>query len=419
MRALLFYLFCDKSASILITLPAEHQKRLRPLFSFSLFDGYLVKNLFLTMIVTALTLAAIILLTQSLRFLELIVNSGASSAAFWGLTFLALPRFFEVILPVAVMIATLFIYHRLNSDSEIVVMRAAGGSPMQLARPAFLVGICTTLILLFITMWLAPVSLNNMQKMRQVIKAQYSTILFRPGIFNQVGKDLTVYIDSRNRAGEMEGLLIHDSRKNLPAPVTVIAKKGVVVATDEGQQVLVYDGSRQDFKEKTGALNRLDFERYSIDLPEPKAVRQRWREPDERTFFELLNPDPADARDLENKEKFLIEAHRRVISPFLTLSFIAIVLCFLLLGPTNRRGQTRKMMLAVLCVIILQGLYLALFNIATSGMWGLALLYLIVLGPLAGGIFLLSSWAEHVRHKMFYVSKKLKSSDELEGSEIT
>ena len=384
---------------------------MRHLFTFSLFDGYLVRSLFLTVCVTALTLAAIILLTQSLRFLELIVNSGASSAAFWGLTFLALPRFFEVILPIAAMISTLFIYHRLNSDSEIVVMRAAGVSPMELARPAFVVGIGITVMLLFITMWLAPVSLNNMQKMRQVIKAQYSTILFRPGIFNQIGKDLTVYIDSRNRAGEMEGLLIHDSRDNLPAPVTIIAKKGVVVATEEGQQVLVYDGSRQDLKEKTGALNRLDFKRYSIDLPEPQAVRKRWREPDERTFSELLNPNADNPRDLENKEKFLVEAHRRIISPFLTLSFITIVLCFLLLGPTNRRGQGKKIMLAVLAVIMLQGVHLALFNIATSGLWGLALLYVVVLTPLFGGAFLLTPWAEKLRHQLFYVSSKIKSND--------
>ena len=74
-------------------------------------------------------------------------------------------------------------------------------------------------------------------------------------------------------------------RFELPAPVTIIAKSGLIVATDEGQQVLVYDGSRQDFNEKTGALNRLDFERYSIDLPEAVAVGKRWKEASEGDVF--------------------------------------------------------------------------------------------------------------------------------------
>lgn len=391
-------------------------------FSF-LYDRYVLKSLGLATAFTACTLAAIILLTQSLRFLELIINSGASSAAFWMLAFLALPRFFEVILPIALMISTVFIYSRMISDSEVVVMRAAGTSPMKLARPALVMALLTTFLLLFITMWLAPASLSSMQKMRQVIKAQYSTLLFREGIFNEAGKDLTVYIENRTSEGELEGLLIHDSRKELPAPVTVLAKRGVIVATDEGQQVLVYDGSRQDFNEKTGALNRLDFERYTIDLPEAAAVRKRWREPDERTFWELLNPNPENPRDMENEQKFLIEAHRRVVGPFLALSFTAVVLCCLLLGPVNRRGQAKRIFFAVGAVIVLQSLYLAVFNftfqshvpvsadlpvqkgLPAHSFWGLILMYVLVFTPVLVSMLFLSRYGENIRHKILYATK--------------
>lgn len=370
-----------------------------------LYDRYVLKGLALATLFTACTLAAIILLTQSLRFLELIINSGASSTAFWVLAFLALPRFFEVILPIALMISTVFIYSRMISDSEVVVMRAAGTSPMRLARPALVMALFVTFILIFITTWLAPVSLSSMQKMRQVIKAQYSTLLFREGIFNEIGKDLTVYIENRTSEGELEGLLIHDSRKELPAPVTVIAKRGIIVTTEEGQQVLVYDGSRQDFNAKTGALNRLDFERYTIDLPEAAAVRQRWREPDERTFWELLNPNPDNARDMENREKFLIEAHRRAVGPFLALSFTAVVLCCLLLGPVNRRGQSKRLFFAVGAVVILQSLYLGVFNLAVESVWGLVLMYALVFVPVIVCLLLLSRYGEALRHKMLYVAR--------------
>ena len=105
------------------------------------FDRYLMKNLLLATLFTALSLAAVIMLTQSLRFLELIINSGASSLSFFALTFLALPRFFEVILPIALMIGVVFIYNRMTTDSEIVVMRASGLSPMRLGQPAFALAI--------------------------------------------------------------------------------------------------------------------------------------------------------------------------------------------------------------------------------------------------------------------------------------
>ncbi len=301
-----------------------------------IFDRYLFKNLLIATIFTALTLAGVILLTQSLRFLELVIDSGASSFSFFILTMLALPRFFEIILPIALMAATIFVYNRMTVDSELTVMRALGASPMRIARPALHLAMVVTLVLWFMTMWLGPVSLANMQHMRQVVKAQYSSLLFKEGVCSSVRPGLTVFIQDKTKDGMLHGLVIHDNRPENDVPSTIMAKTGQIVITEEGQQVLVYNGSRQDINPKTKALNRLNFDRYTIDLPDESGpVRQRWREPDERTFWELLNPDPENQRDLENEHEFKVEAHRRIISPLIAPAFTMIALALLLLGPVR------------------------------------------------------------------------------------
>src|SRR5690606_9851976 len=118
-------------------------------------------------------------------------------------------------------------------------------------------------------------------------KAQYSSMLLREGVFNSVGKNLTVYIHDRESSGELSGLMIHDTR-DADNPVTILARRGVILSGDTGQQVLVYEGTRQDINPRTGALNNLQFQRYTIDLPDSDPVRQRVREPDERTLIELM-----------------------------------------------------------------------------------------------------------------------------------
>jgi len=384
----------------------------------NVFNRYVIKNLCVTTLFIAVTLAAIIMMTQSLKFLELIINAGASSKAFWMLVFLALPRFFEVILPIAFMIAGLFTYNRMIGDSEVIVMRAAGKSPLQMAKPALIFGLIVTLLLLLITTWLAPVSLSAMQKMRQVLKAQYSTLLFQEGVFNEVGKNLTVYINNRNDKGELEGLLIHDKRTENPAPVTIIAKRGVVVATDEGQQVLVYEGSRQDFNKKNGALNRLDFARYSIDLPESAAVKNKRKKPDERTFFELLNPNLQDSDKAKNRYVFIAEANKRIIGSLLPLTFIGVVLCFLLLGPINRRGQTYRIVAAIISILILQSLFLGGSNAAGNSIWGLVLLYLVVLVPLVFSIIALSFVGEKFIQLFLFNGKAHKEAHNTAGESV-
>ena len=107
----------------------------------NIFDRYIFKNLVIATVFIAVTLAAVIFLTQSLRFLELVIESGASSGSFWVLTLLALPRFFEIILPLSLMAAVLFLYSRMTSDSELIVVRSVGYAPSTLARPGCNAGV--------------------------------------------------------------------------------------------------------------------------------------------------------------------------------------------------------------------------------------------------------------------------------------
>ncbi len=370
----------------------------------TIFDRYLFRQILTATVLTATALAGIIMLTQSLRFLELVVNAGASGSSFWLLTLMALPRFFEIILPIALMASVVFVYNRLNVDNELTALRGTGVTPLRLARPALIVAMIITVMLWGVTMWLAPVSVTGLQHLRQVIKAQYSSLLFHEGVFSSVRPGLTVFMHARAPNGELQGLMIHDSREeNKDRPVTIMAKSGQVVFNGQGQQVLVYNGSRQDINPGTGALNRLDFERYTIDLPESSLpVRERWREPDERTFSELLSPDPYNARDASGQREFTIEIHRRIVGPLLALSYTAVALAMLLTGPLSRHGQGWRIFCATGTTIVIQSLYLASFSFSRHHDAGFVLMYALIFLPLIAGLALLHEKSESLRRRLFY-----------------
>lgn len=366
------------------------------------FDRYIFKNLSIATIFVSVILATVILLTQSLRFLELVIEAGASSNAFWMLTFLALPRFFEIILPLSLMAAVIFIYNKMTSDSELVVIRSVGYSPLSLSQPAISLALIVCILLWAITMWAAPKALSTMQIKRQEIKAQFSSLLFREGVFNQAGKGLTVYARERGSDGTLYGLMINDARNKQQNPSTILAKRGILSSTDEGFQVLVFDGSRQEYNPETKTLGRLNFDRYTIDLPDSNPVRQRWQEPDERTIFELLSPAADDERATAQKREFQVEIHRRLVSPLLALAFTIISCVAMLIGPIDRRGQARRIIIAVLSAVLIQGLYIAAFNLARQSNVGLAMMYLLAIIPLGIGLFLLSGFGDKWRRHWLY-----------------
>lgn len=366
------------------------------------FDRYIFKNLLTATAFIAVTLAVVIFLTQSLRFLELVIESGASGGTFWWLTMLAMPRFLEVILPLSLMAGTLFIYNRMTSDSELVAIKSVGYDPGTLAKPAVILSVIVTVFLLANTLWIAPKAISSMQAMRQMVKAQFSAALFREGVFNQMGPGLTVYIRERAKDGELRGLMIYDSRDPEAPPSTVVAKSGSLIAADDGFQVLLNEGSRQEYDRTKGALKRLNFNRYTIELPESKDVAARWQEPDERTLFDLLNPDMSVQRDVESLRDFRIELNRRLISPVFAVVFTMVACAFLLVGPIDRRGQARKIIMAVGVVVMVQGLYIASYNLARQNDLGVLLMWALAIVPLIGSGFFLSGFSENLRRKILY-----------------
>src|SRR3954471_10973660 len=156
-------------------------------------DSYIFRQLAIALLAVTTGLAALVWLTQSLRFIELVLDRGLSFMVFIELTGLLLPTFFAVILPITTFVVTLFVYVRLAADRELVVMRAAGLSQWRLARPALAPASLAVLICYALNLWLVPASQAAFRAWQYEIRNQLAAILVQEGVFSSVGDDLTVY----------------------------------------------------------------------------------------------------------------------------------------------------------------------------------------------------------------------------------
>src|SRR5436190_8521226 len=101
--------------------------------SMNVLDRYILRQSLSIMLFVTAALSAAVWLAQSLRLVDLIVNRGLSIELFLFLALLILPRFLDIVLPIGAFIAVLFVFNRLTSESELVVMRSAGLGPLELA----------------------------------------------------------------------------------------------------------------------------------------------------------------------------------------------------------------------------------------------------------------------------------------------
>lgn len=349
---------------------------------------YILRQSLGTAVFVTVALSAAIWLTQSLRLVDLIVNRGLSAELFFYLGMLILPRFVDIVLPIGIFIAVLFTYNKLIAESEIVVMRAAGLSQFGLAKPALILSFIGVLVLFALSAYLLPTANRAFKDMQFEIRNKFVSAVLQEGTFATISDNLTVYVRGRDRNGELAGFLVQDERDRAK-PITIVAERGAVVETENGSRVLLANGNRQQLDRATGKLSVLMFDKYTLDLVDMRdAPAGRTREPQERYLDELFFPAEGTISP-SFRHSLRLEAHQRIIVPLTAVAFAVIPLVALLCGEFNRRGQIRRILVAVLIAFLFEAADLGLRNVATRFPAGIALMYLNALLPVALGCFLL------------------------------
>jgi lipopolysaccharide export system permease protein len=339
-------------------------------------DRYIFRQLALALLAVSFGLAALVWLTQSLRFIELVLDRGLSFLVFIELTGLLLPGFFAIILPITTFLVALFVYVRLAADRELVVMRAAGLSQWRLARPAIALALLSLGACYALNLLVVPEAQAAFRAWQFEIRNQLAAILVQEGVFSSVGDDLTVYARLRDRDGSLRGILIHDARER-GAPVTILAESGRITPTPSGPRVTLENGQRQQIERAPlppGAppdappatrLSVLTFSENSVDLARTsRGEENRYRNAQERSLGELLNPDPAERIPDRDLRRFRAEAHNRLAGPLNALGFALVAMATALTGQFRRQGGGLRLAVGIAVVVGLLAAGLMAGNLA-------------------------------------------------------
>ena len=319
---------------------------------------YIMRNLGWSLLVITISLTGIIWLTQALRFIDFIVNRGVSFATFLHLTVLLIPSLLMLIVPIALFAAVLFIYNKMSGDSELVVMRSAGLSNWQLAKPALAVSLLVTGFGYALSLYFLPATYREFKDMQSFLRDNYASLLLQEEVFNSPVEGLTVFIRERGSDGTLRGLLVHDNRDE-ETPVTMMAARGELVQTPQGPRFLLYQGNRQELRD--GQVSLLNFDAYTLDVSfYTETGTARVREAEERYLPELLNPVDVEPRF---RPQMLAEAHQRLTWPLYATGLTLLALSFLLTGDFNRRGQWKRLSVCVAFAIVVMVVTFALVNI--------------------------------------------------------
>jgi lipopolysaccharide export system permease protein len=303
----------------------------------SLLQRYFWRQALWPLIISLSALTGLALLTQSLSTLDLIVENRQSAVTFLYITILALPQLVAIIMPLAVFMATLYALNRLNVDSELIVAKSVGSSPLTMSSPLIRLATYAMIVHLFLNLLLQPMAFREMRSELLTVRTDIASQMVRAGEFVTPTPGLTVYTREILPNGHMKDVLIRDARET-DETITYTAKTGFLSRNSTHAKLTLNNGFLQQMEED-GVMTPTTFESYEIGLSDVVAFDSILRlKASDRYLHELLRPDPREYANRQYRKSLMAEGHARLSAPLYNIALVLLALAFLVRGEHRKLG---------------------------------------------------------------------------------
>jgi len=320
----------------------------------SLVERYLLRTTTVAFLAGLAALTGVIWITQALRQIDLLTSKGQTILIFLTMTALALPSLIGVIAPVALFAGVLYTLNKLNGDSELVVIAAAGVSPARLLRPFALISALVFSIVAMIYIQVQPWSFGALQNLTSFVQADFISNFARPGSFSNLQFGFVFHYRERTPDGALRGVFMQD-RRDLDHISTYIAEAGKTFEKD-GESYLQLTKGVLLRPQSAGDSAIVSFDDYTIDLSQFMLAVNPIKRPRERSTLELMRPTSKDESDPAMAGHIRSELLDRLASPLYAL--VAGLIGFAALGEprTTRQGRGLAIGGAILAFVVVRGL---------------------------------------------------------------
>ena len=326
-----------------------------------IFYKYIFINFLKPFFLISFVLTGLVWLSRSLQYIDLIINKGLSVLSYFWFVSLIAPKILALLLPLISFAAISYSYHRLKTDSELIIMESAGLSKLKLMFPAILFGFLIALSVLLIETKISPENYKKFKSFQSNLRNNFVISALQEGEFHSPFSNITVYIDELSNDGTVKNILIHDTRnKNIEN--TILAKKGIISNINDIPSIKVFNGSRYIFYLDTNQTSILNFDKYEFQIDISNTNKSsRFRQVEERSLKELFYPDHKFSNNI--KKEFFSEGHRRLSSPLLVIFMCSLAAFSVLFGKTKKKMLAKRIIFISSLAILVQSIYIASINI--------------------------------------------------------
>jgi lipopolysaccharide export system permease protein len=330
------------------------------------------------------SLTGIVWIALALQQFNVVTSQGQDTWMLIKMTSLAVPNLMAIIAPFSLLIGALQAVNRLNTDSELIVLSAAGSTVWTVARPLLLLAFLVSIFLAFVAHLAQPWSMRTLRDNLVQVRSNLLTQVIQPGRFTNPEQNLMLHIRDRSADGQLLGLVMHDTRDKQQSQ-TFLAERGDIVKQDKTGYLVMTNGHIIRRSDADGPPQIIAFDKYVVDLNrfEPQDSGSGELKPRERYWSELVHPASDSTMFKNDPGQFWAEIHERLVSPLYPIAFAFLIVAFVGQARSTRSSRMQSLVLTFLVGAACRMGDIALNSAVSRNPAMLAALYGVPIGTIA------------------------------------
>jgi len=308
-----------------------------------LLDAYILKSFVRNLLFALLAFIVIFILVDLFENLDKFIDKNLKLGSIAQYYLYFIPEIVRLILPISILLASLFTTSKFVNFAEMIAYNSAGMSIYRFIMPIFLFGILLTGLNIYFNGWVVPQANSAKFKFEREVLGKNLTA----GVMHHL-----YFQESDGRMISMEAFEENNSRAS-NVSIQKFNKNELVYRFDA--KTMVWDDVKQDWKINEGLkrtfddttqtkelLESMEFvsEKYLQDYPElkgitlsPFIIKKKQTKPDEMNLTDLENFIINEEKTGQDVVKTKVDYYSRISFPFSSL----VTIIFGVSISTNRR----------------------------------------------------------------------------------
>lgn len=263
-------------------------------------DRYVLTQ-FLTNFLGALSILVLIFVFHTIfTYIDELAGRGLELWIIGKFLIYFIPQLIPIIMPLAVVIASVMTFGSFAESYEFAAMKASGISLLRVMRPLVVLMALLSLGTFFLANNVIPVAYREVYTLRGNIAKVKPAMAISEGVFSNIGEDISIKVDKKHGDNDqfLENVLIHKKTPDRVNRIVIKAKEGELRSTKRNNflQLILKDGSYyEDVKTNTYESQerlpfaKVHFQQYVINLDLSHLNNVDFNEKTDATTYRMMN----------------------------------------------------------------------------------------------------------------------------------